>query len=305
MPENSINPEDEDNEKPLCPLCGNPRHAKIKQLKTTSWLLCKFCCFLYCHPPSKVAENIANKFEAQWGKGKDFETQVQERKRIWESFIHRCGSIDKDKINVLDFGSGEGEMLEHLSRTGIKATGLEPSEKGASFSRENGHKVINGFLEKDTFEPETFNIIVIQNMVHYLPKAGETFKILSHILEDNGMIFWQEKQYHFSGLLPWNNLSESNCYSYFSKTSVLNLLSFNGFEVEHYHDRMGEFLLVARKSKVSKPVIKKYFQERLILFLLPATDPLFHYLRRLALFAYRKLLAMGFLKASSKNAIQN
>ena len=153
---------------------------------------------------------------------------------------------------VLDFGSADGTMLEFFSQININAVGLEPSGPNASFSKSKGHTVINGYLEEDTFPSNAFDVIYIQDSLQLLPNIGKTFQIFHNILHEKGTIMCRDKQYHFSGLKPWEVLS--HCYPCFlSKTSISNILSIYGFKVEYYRNRLGDFMLIAKK--VHSPLI--------------------------------------------------
>ena len=279
-----------------CPVCNNTEHAVIKKYGTSCWYLCKTCSFLHCHPLSKeLFTKIASKYNTKWGFAgsnnnleyeKTYKAKVQNQKKAWKLFTSKINIMPSSK--VLDFGSADGTMLEFFSQININAVGLEPSGPNASFSKSKGHTVINGYLEEDTFPSNAFDVIYIQDSLQLLPSIGKTFQIFHNILHEKGIIMCREKQYHFSGLRPWKAIS--HCYPcYLSKTSMSNILSIYGFKVEYYRNRLGDFMLIAKKVHSPLPITGSYLKEKVILSVLPFSDPILSCFRQLAIFFAKRI----------------
>ena len=283
-----------------CSACKNAEHAVIKKCGTSSWYLCKTCSFLHCHPLSnELFAKIASKFKNEWGFAgngnnlqfeKAYKAKVQNQKRAWEVFTSKVDIMPSSQF--LDFGSADGAMLEFFSQININAVGLEPSGPNVSFSKSRGHTVINGYLEEDTFPSNTFNVIFAQDSLHFLPNIGKTFQIFRNILHEKGIIVCRGKQYHFSGLKPLEHLIEYRRVCYLSKTSIYNILSIYGFKVEYYRNRLGDFMVIARKVHSPLPLAGNHLKEKAILSVLPFTDPILFYFRQLAIFFTKRIKSL-------------
>ena len=262
-----------------CRICGGIP-IRIKELSEYNSYLCRKCLLIQRIPIFETHEErfISNEgYDWSLVEEKQFQERVKNKEIRWNSFIQR---VPFKKIDtVLDFGSGYGPLLEYLKEKKIAAVGIEPSKKNSQISLVKGHRVINGYLSSATFKEDSFDIINICALMQYIPNIKDVFIILNKILKEDGLLFIEDKQSHYSTFNVLNNLKYELTAQYFSTISLKNLLSLTGFEVLYYRNFFGHFYLIARKSKKTDKLKGFYWLERIRVFCLPLTDFVFIYLK--------------------------
>jgi ubiquinone/menaquinone biosynthesis C-methylase UbiE len=151
---------------------------------------------------------LAEKIIADTAKGYDLisEKFTQTRNHLWKD-LEFIGSYCQKGDKVLDFGCGNGRLLDFLEKKGINYTGVDISEKlltetqihfqgpGIEFQKISG-------LDSLPLESDSFNVVYAIAVFHHLPSREirqKMAKELYRILQPEGTIvitvwnLWQRK----------------------------------------------------------------------------------------------------------------
>jgi 2-polyprenyl-3-methyl-5-hydroxy-6-metoxy-1,4-benzoquinol methylase len=118
--------------------------------------------------------------------------KINPRDRLILENKERAKSISKKFPNsktVLEIGCGMGYFLKNLSENGYECVGVEPSSFASNYAREEfGLNVITGLLDKDTFDTNKFDIIVIFDVVEHINNIDNLFDLVTHYLAKDGSV---------------------------------------------------------------------------------------------------------------------
>lgn len=134
--------------------------------------------------------------------------------------------------NVLDIGTGRGEMLDVLEEAGLKAAGLEASLASVELGRAAGRNMIHGYIgDMKVTGDVLFDAFISLNHLEHLPEIGKVIKNIYHTssAEAVGFITVPNLEY----------LIRTNCFyefvvdhiSYFTEKTLSFAFEANGFEV--------------------------------------------------------------------------
>lgn len=98
---------------------------------------------------------------------------------------------------VIEIGSNDGVMLEHIVKKNINAIGVEPSINVANESHKYGVKTINEFFSeklanKISSEIGNANIIYAANVFCHIPNINDLAKACSSLLKDGGVLIFED-----------------------------------------------------------------------------------------------------------------
>jgi SAM-dependent methyltransferase len=139
----------------------------------------------------------------------------------------------KPKGNILDYGCGTGEFLEHLKKNGWEITGVEPSDEARKKSTDLLQATIHSGIEK--IGNKKFDVITLWHVLEHIHDVNEKLQSLNSLLKEDGIIFIavpnhqspDGKRYgeHWAGYDVPRHLW------HFSKDTMKKLLGNNGFEI--------------------------------------------------------------------------
>jgi SAM-dependent methyltransferase len=139
----------------------------------------------------------------------------------------------KPKGNILDYGCGTGEFLEHLKKNGWDITGVEPSDEARKKSTDLLQATIHSGIEK--IGNKKFDVITLWHVLEHIHDVNEKLQSLNSLLKEDGIIFIavpnhqspDGKRYgeHWAGYDVPRHLW------HFSKDTMKKLLGNNGFEI--------------------------------------------------------------------------
>ncbi len=162
---------------------------------------------------------------------------------------------------VLEIGCAAGENLLYLKCRGTDfAAGIEYSPEAAQLARARGiDEIIVGDIEKIQlpYPPASFDLLITSHILEHLADPWTVLRKLKCLLARGGqlvgalpnvrhhsvllpLLLSGNWQYQDSGILDWTHLR------FFSRQTVLALLSQTGFEVETVFAELG-----GRKSRLA------------------------------------------------------
>jgi len=158
--------------------------------------------------------------------------------------------LKNEKGSILSVGCGSGLFEKILRDKGISIGDcIEPSEMGR-IAEIRGLKVKKGYAENLPVSDESYDIILLNGVIHYLKDKIRALKEIYRVLRKNGILVlcWVSGEgsygllYRLASLLGWekiSNVSPDNPYPMeFVKEAcwptyeeVKNLLESSGFEI--------------------------------------------------------------------------
>jgi 2-polyprenyl-3-methyl-5-hydroxy-6-metoxy-1,4-benzoquinol methylase len=110
-------------------------------------------------------------------------------RRSWH-VLNGDATIDRIAVKgrVLDVGAGQGENVEYLVRHGFEAVGLEPNPLAARVCEEKGLPVVCGTLDSVSLEPETFDTVILSQVIEHLVDPGRSLDLVHRLLRPGGTV---------------------------------------------------------------------------------------------------------------------
>jgi SAM-dependent methyltransferase len=110
-------------------------------------------------------------------------------RRSWH-VLNGDATIDRIAVKgrVLDVGAGQGENVEYLVRHGFEAVGLEPNPLAARVCEEKGLPVVCGTLDSVSLEAETFDTVILSQVIEHLVDPGRSLDLVHRLLRPGGTV---------------------------------------------------------------------------------------------------------------------
>jgi SAM-dependent methyltransferase len=111
------------------------------------------------------------------------------------------GEIARAGMRTLDIGAGGGENVYLMSRLGCDAYGIEPNLGYGGFSRENyGVEVFLGMYQDAEFEPGSFDLVSLYQVLEHLADPVEDLRRMSRFLKNGGLFLIEVPDMLFAGM---------------------------------------------------------------------------------------------------------
>lgn len=226
---------------------------------------CNICGFKHVYPYPKN-ESIAKLYtEEYYEKAQpEYIKKVEEDKEWWlEVYQERIKQIsryieNKQKVNVLDIGSGTGHFLLAAKDNGWAETGVEPSIQAYHYSKDQALNVHNKFFSEELVqELPLYDVIHMNHVLEHVPQPQTMLKLIWNQLKPGGIFCvavpndfnsFQNMLVNDQNYEPWW-VSPLEHVNYFDFKSLTDLLEKNEFEVLNQYTSfpMELFLLMGDK----------------------------------------------------------
>ncbi|MFV0141836.1 class I SAM-dependent methyltransferase [Empedobacter falsenii] len=189
-------------------------------------------------------ENLGKYYES-----KNYISHTDGKKSIFERFYQMVKSINlNNKLelinkvsngkNILDYGCGVGDFLEHLQKNGYDVLGMEPNDSARKIaqSKIGKEKVTSTELEHND---QKFDIITLWHVLEHIPNLNEIIQQLKNHLSENGRLIIavpNHKSYdaEYYGKY-WAAYDVPRHLWHFSASSMNKLFNNFGMKIESIH----------------------------------------------------------------------
>lgn len=183
-----------------CPVCGNQNRSVF--LSTKDWFLtqeefsveqCDNCGFLFTNP-RPLADNIG-----QYYKSEEYISHSNTNKGIISQLYKIVrGFTLKQKYdlvrqyksgkNILDIGSGTGELLNFFKGSGWNVQGIEPDSDARNYSVQTYSIPVED--ESHIFEltDNSFDVITMWHVLEHVPNLNDRIQTIRRLLKNDGIL---------------------------------------------------------------------------------------------------------------------
>lgn len=208
---------------------------------------CTTCGFIHVYPfPSQENNEILYSDEYYQKNRINYIKNLEEDCEWWGSIykerVEKIASYlkTKEKINVLDIGTGAGYFLNETKKLGWEETGIEPSHMASSYGIELDLNIIRDFYTNEVSENlGEFQVIHMNHVLEHMIHVKDILKLVYNNLASNG-VFCVAVPNDFNQLQlvasEMNNKSDwwitpLEHINYFNFESLSQVLDESGFEI--------------------------------------------------------------------------
>jgi 2-polyprenyl-3-methyl-5-hydroxy-6-metoxy-1,4-benzoquinol methylase len=193
--------------------------------------------FLWPQPDETELRKIYRpSYHQNWGVGSDVEGDLRAMKQ--KTFQRQLDKVSHLVATgrVLDVGCATGFFLEVVVAAGWDVYGVELSEYAAGVARRTfGERVFHGTLEQARFSDGMFDLVTLSDLLEHIPDVRGFLSEVRRVLRPGGIvqIVTPDVASLSSRVMGrrWSHYNQEHLH-YFSRTTVVQLLSENGFKAE-------------------------------------------------------------------------
>lgn len=209
-----------------CPICRNPNTKLKYTINKYTYYDCGICQTLFLHPQPTVKQ-LAEYYKQEF----IYEAGSQYEKRIRDQAKRTLKNLKEMNLtgkSLLDIGSGLGYFLDEAQKTGLDATGIEPSKKFAALSRKLYRtNVINADLELffKNNRHKKYDFITMINVIEHFNNPFKQIAIVSKLLKKDGILYLETPNYN-----SWLYMIEKEKYTFLTPpdhTYIFSSVSFS------------------------------------------------------------------------------
>jgi len=247
-----------------CNLCGSNNYEIVYKVATpenltkpetgykiTEWniekpkkiLKCNGCGLIFAEQ-DKNLRYYADKYITMVDK--EYVKEEKGRRRASIKILEKIEKVKKGG-KLLDIGCANGFFLDEARRRGWEVDGIEVSSWAVEYARKKLNlNVREGFIEKELFPDDFFDVIVMLDVLEHLPDPKSVLIEARRILKGDGILYISTP--NISSLVSkilrakWWGINKFHLY-YFSKHTFEKMLDACGFKVKGYspHIRIFSF----------------------------------------------------------------
>ena len=224
-----------------CALCGSSNPIPVLSSKSGLFLArCAQCDFHFYSPRPRI-DQIESYYH-----GEDFyqKVNITAVEIVMEILAHH--KIQPGKL--LDVGCGVGSLVALLQKLGWQSVGMDTSPKAAELAkRELGLDILQAHLGDTTFEPETFNVVVLLAVLEHVVKPVDMMAQVWDLLKPGGLVVFSLPNLDNLSYILMPNKAEYSWFikehiNHFTLKTLRTLLQKTGFRNINFH-MCGHFTL--------------------------------------------------------------
>lgn len=198
---------------------------------TQTLVRCRACAMIY-ESPRYAEEVILGGYRMSNDSGHD--SQHPMRVRSFRRALEKLSDdLPRKGARVLDVGTAGGAFLEAATAFGYDAEGLEPSQYLVEQGRKRGLKISAGTIEDNHFEPNSFDLVTLWDVLEHVANPRGALERLAPLLKPDGILLinfpdigtWQAR---LAGRRFWWILSVH--LHHFTRATLAQMCARTGFE---------------------------------------------------------------------------
>ncbi len=230
-----------------CLSCGGNKINFFTRKNNHDIYSCKSCKLIFVWP---LPENTAHIYGGDYFKGAQkgfgYVDYDQDKPAMLSAFNRCLDKIEKvlpEKGNLLDIGAATGYFIKIAENRGWSGEGLEISQYAVDRARQKNLNVRQGLLSAAVYQPESFGLVTLWDVIEHLPDPNSDLLRVFNILKHGGVaaINTPDSSSFFAKLTGknWHLLVPPEHLVYFNPDNLSGLLKKSGFEVVSI-DKLGK-----------------------------------------------------------------
>lgn len=174
-----------------CPICGAASRFWFNKNKTDLYR-CLDCRLIFIYPvPAQTAHIYTDDYFCGSKSGfgyVNYEIDFAPDNQTFHTYLNKIEKYCSDKGSLLDVGAATGTFLLAAQSRGWLVRGVEISGYGAQQGQKKGLDVRLGTLDTIAFEPSSFNVITLWDVLEHVPDPAQTLKQIHALLKPGGLL---------------------------------------------------------------------------------------------------------------------
>lgn len=214
-----------------CGLCGGAAAAPYLEAGGRRLVKCSGCGLIYTGDfiPAQAA------YQEDYFSGKNrYIDRWDEFCSMFDALMSKVQDFKRGG-KLLDVGAGVGALLTAAGKRGFEVKGVEISPWASAFAREEkGLDVFTGTLAAARFEPETFDVAVLNHVLEHAEAPLELLEGLRRVLKKDGLLVVGVP--NIGSIMAaaqgsgWTSLKPEEHIWHFTPETLMSLLARAGFE---------------------------------------------------------------------------
>lgn len=257
-----------------CVLCDTDEPVTLFSAPPFRIVRCTDCGLVYTLPRLPTA-SIREMYQVGYWRSAEaknfgYTDYLRDRNRYLRTFRLRSKVIDRYKTSagrVLDIGCAAGFFLKVMEEKGWESTGVELSALMADFARTELKlsNVFTGTLDDQQFEPESFDVITLWDVIEHLEDPRSVVATAKGLLKNSGILVVETQNVEsvFARLMGrrWHHYKFEEHLWHFSPKTLSELLALEQFAVEEISSRWaGKYVaadfVVERSARIHRVLPK-------------------------------------------------
>ncbi len=164
---------------------------------------------------------------------------------------------------VIEIGCGKGEYMTFFEGHQASVIGLEHLKDSVIIANGNGHSVVQGYVEDESYEipGAPFDAFYSMNFLEHIPNPGAFLSGIANNLKENAVGIVEVP--NFNMILEQSLYSEfvQDHLMYFTVQTLTNMLELNGFEVLECNEIWYRYIISAKVRKRKSIRVDKFEQQ--------------------------------------------
>jgi 2-polyprenyl-3-methyl-5-hydroxy-6-metoxy-1,4-benzoquinol methylase len=196
-----------------------------------------------------------NSEEGTWPSEKNFRRLKKRRTSDIRNIANLLGK-KLPEIRLLDVGCSNGSFVSIACELGLKAEGVDPSEKAVSDGLKRGLKMHQGFLDEIVFPNNTFNAITLHEVIEHVSSPTQLLKECARILKPGGILLVGTGNTN-----SWTRKIRKNKWDFFD-------MNLHGGHISFFSPKSIEILALQTGFKAKKVITRsvKFFEKNELSF---------------------------------------
>lgn len=240
-----------------CPVCASHHHRVVarfdRRLKPLKTVLCDECGVFYSNPmptQNELSTYYRNEYrkDYQFARLKPSHKHVAKKKdeaKFRYSIIRQ--ELTQDRLTLLDFGCGSGELVHEYAIHGHEAHGFEPGATYSDFAQKSQSLKItiqSIDYENAHYSPAQFDAITMLHVLEHIPHPLLALKKAHEWLKDDGILYIEVPNMQAYELKGFEHFHFAHVLG-FSRDNLIHALRLAGFRIRR---ELGGTSLIAEKA---------------------------------------------------------
>lgn len=240
-----------------CPVCASNNKGVVarmdRRLKPLTTVMCDDCGLFYSNPmPTK--DELAVYYQKEYRKDYQLALLKPSQKHIKKKqneakmrYAHVRQELTRDRLSLLDFGCGSGELVHEFALHGHDAHGFEPGATYSQFAQKAQNLSIDirsTDYQNADYQPQQFDAITMLHVLEHIPHPIAALQKAYEWLKDDGVLYIEVPNMQAYELKGFEHFHFAHVLG-FSRDNLIHALRLAGFRVRQ---ELGGTSIIAEKA---------------------------------------------------------